>query len=261
MEGAVTALLCRTSDRIATTAEGARALAEALAARMRRRGPGGRHARRAGGNALRRRPARRPRLPAGGRRPGRGRARRRALPGPHLLGLLDLHHHAAGRRATAPRGVGAVARRAPRLQRPRDDAVGLPAVACACRRRAGRGTPGSTAGTSILRAWSCAASATSTPASGSSSRPTASAWSSARRGWPSCSPTARSSCTSTSTSSTRGSCPGCTGRSRAASATAACARCWPRWPRRAEVIGVEVTDFPAPALARRVATIVEPLLP
>ena len=35
MEGAVTALLCRTSDRIATTAEGARALAEALGERMR----------------------------------------------------------------------------------------------------------------------------------------------------------------------------------------------------------------------------------
>ena len=35
MEGAVTALLCRTSDRIATTAEGARALAEAVAERMR----------------------------------------------------------------------------------------------------------------------------------------------------------------------------------------------------------------------------------
>jgi arginase len=34
VEGAVTALLCRTSDRIATTAEGARALAEALAARI-----------------------------------------------------------------------------------------------------------------------------------------------------------------------------------------------------------------------------------
>jgi arginase len=34
MEGAVTALLCRTSDRIATTAEGARALAEALGERM-----------------------------------------------------------------------------------------------------------------------------------------------------------------------------------------------------------------------------------
>jgi arginase len=29
----------------------------------------------------------------------------------------------------------------------------------------------------------------------------------------------------------------------------------------ADVIGVEITDFPAPALARRVATIVEPLLP
>jgi arginase family enzyme len=29
----------------------------------------------------------------------------------------------------------------------------------------------------------------------------------------------------------------------------------------AEVIGIEVTDFPAPALARRVATIVEPILP
>jgi arginase len=29
----------------------------------------------------------------------------------------------------------------------------------------------------------------------------------------------------------------------------------------AQVVGVEVTDFPAPALARRVATIVEPLLP
>jgi arginase family enzyme len=29
----------------------------------------------------------------------------------------------------------------------------------------------------------------------------------------------------------------------------------------ANVIGVEITDFPAPALARRVATIVEPLLP
>jgi arginase len=35
VEGAVTALLCRTSDRIATTAEGARALAEALGERMR----------------------------------------------------------------------------------------------------------------------------------------------------------------------------------------------------------------------------------
>ena len=57
------------------------------------------------------------------------------------------------------------------------------------------------------------------------------------------------------------SCPGCTGRSRAASATAGCARCWPRSPRRREIIGVEVTDLPAPALARRVATIVEPLLP
>jgi len=34
VEGAVTALLCRTSDRIATTAEGARALAVALAERM-----------------------------------------------------------------------------------------------------------------------------------------------------------------------------------------------------------------------------------
>ena len=34
MEGAVTALLCRTSDRIATTAEGARALAAALGERM-----------------------------------------------------------------------------------------------------------------------------------------------------------------------------------------------------------------------------------
>jgi arginase len=34
VEGAVTALLCRTSDRIATTAEGARALAEALAERV-----------------------------------------------------------------------------------------------------------------------------------------------------------------------------------------------------------------------------------
>ena len=29
----------------------------------------------------------------------------------------------------------------------------------------------------------------------------------------------------------------------------------------AQIVGVEVTDFPAPALARRVATIVEPLLP
>jgi arginase family enzyme len=29
----------------------------------------------------------------------------------------------------------------------------------------------------------------------------------------------------------------------------------------ADVVGVEVTDLPAPALARRVATIVEPLLP
>jgi hypothetical protein len=29
----------------------------------------------------------------------------------------------------------------------------------------------------------------------------------------------------------------------------------------AEVIGVEITDLPAPALARRVTTIVEPLLP
>jgi len=29
----------------------------------------------------------------------------------------------------------------------------------------------------------------------------------------------------------------------------------------ADIIGVEVTDLPAPALARRVATIVEPLLP
>jgi arginase len=29
----------------------------------------------------------------------------------------------------------------------------------------------------------------------------------------------------------------------------------------ADVVGVEITDFPAPALARRVATIVEPLLP
>jgi arginase len=34
VEGAVSALLCRTSDRIATTAEGARSLAEALAERM-----------------------------------------------------------------------------------------------------------------------------------------------------------------------------------------------------------------------------------
>ena len=34
MEGAVTALLCRTSDRIAATAEGARALAEAIADRI-----------------------------------------------------------------------------------------------------------------------------------------------------------------------------------------------------------------------------------
>jgi hypothetical protein len=29
----------------------------------------------------------------------------------------------------------------------------------------------------------------------------------------------------------------------------------------ADILGVEVTDLPAPALARRVATIVEPLLP
>ena len=29
----------------------------------------------------------------------------------------------------------------------------------------------------------------------------------------------------------------------------------------ADVIGVEITDLPAPALARRVTTIVEPLLP
>jgi arginase len=34
VEGAVTALLCRTSDRIASTSEGARALAEAVAGRM-----------------------------------------------------------------------------------------------------------------------------------------------------------------------------------------------------------------------------------
>jgi arginase family enzyme len=34
VEGAVTALLCRTSDRLATTAEGARALAEAVAERV-----------------------------------------------------------------------------------------------------------------------------------------------------------------------------------------------------------------------------------
>ena len=86
----------------------------------------GRDPRRAGRHELRRRPARRARLPARGRRPGRGRAGRRALPGAHFLGLLGLHHHAAGRRPAAPRGARAVARRAPGLQRPRDDAFGLP---------------------------------------------------------------------------------------------------------------------------------------
>ena len=48
---------------------------------------------------------------------------------------------------------------------------------------------------------------------------------------------------------------------RAGSATAACGRCSPRSARVANVIGVEITNLPQAALARRVATIAEPLMP
>ncbi len=125
---------------------------------------------------VRRRPARRARLPARGRRPGRRRAPRGPLPGARVGGLLGLPRPRCRRsRATRPDAFVLWLDAHGDFNRPTTTPSRLPRRHVPGRARAASGTPGCPGRRSIPRASSCAACATSTPASGCCSRPTASA--------------------------------------------------------------------------------------
>ena len=233
MEGAVTALLCRTSDRIATTAEGARALAEALAERMRRGAAAGRHARRAGARrattttcatpaAACWRPAARSRT-----RSPRGRfpvltssdcsicittlpAVARLRPEAWVL-WLDAHPDFNDPETTPSGFLGGMCLAAAcgAWDAGFDGGHVDPARVVMCGIRdvdAGERVLVETHGVGLVERPSRLAELLAEPRGLRAPRP--------RRPRPAA------------------SCPACTGRSRAASATAACARCWPRSPRR-----------------------------
>ena len=148
----VVALLCRTSDREGFRADGAQAVAEAIAAAARHRGAADRLARRAAREHLRGGPARLARVPARGRRAALGRLRRRA-PADHLRrGVLDLRDDAARAGARPARRVRALARRPRRLQLARARRPRSSSAACAWPARAASGTRASTVPTSTRRA-------------------------------------------------------------------------------------------------------------
>ena len=232
VEGAVTALLCRTSDRIATTAEGARALAEALGERMRVQpgwsGTPGEPGETNYDDDLR--DARGCLLEAGGQIEDALAAGRFPVLTSSDCSICITTLPAVAR--LRPEALGAVARRAPRLQRPRDDAVGLPGrhvpgggvrgVGRGLRRRPHRSR--ARGDVRHPRRRRRRAGPRRDPRRRPRRAPVA-AGRAARRARGLRPPRPRRP-------RPAGSCPGCTGRSRAASATAGCARCWPRSPRR-----------------------------
>ena len=127
VSAAVVALRCRTSDRTAGGARGARGAGAAARAAARRRGADDRLARRAARRAASTTTCA-TRAAACSRPAARSTTRSTDGRFPVLLavGLLDLHHDAADRAAPPPGGAHRLARRARRLQHARDDAERLP---------------------------------------------------------------------------------------------------------------------------------------